>query len=296
MKQLAKLSLLILILLSMMCITGKVYAKPSCNIRLEVEKQENTIVAYVKMSDISSENGIITFQGTLKYEGLTLVEMKGENDWQTPLAGRSYNSKDGSIAIVKNGQAKQDEVIFSMTFTVNEGNNQKPRIELTNIIVADGGSDGVGDIKPVSKEITINDDSTGGDSGSGDDTEIPGGSENDGTGSGNNSGDSNGSGNNSGSGNGNDNNGGNVSGSGNGSGNNSGDSNGSSNNSGNNNSGDKNNSNGSNKVNDNDNGKDNVNTNVTLPQTGQGNEDIILLSCALVAVVGSIIFYIKWIS
>ncbi len=254
MRKLMKISLLLLILISIMFITGKVYAKPSCNVTLELEtesatfKEGDTVVVNIKMSNINSDEGIVTFQGILEYDdnSLTLAGMEGKNNWRTPIAGNTYNPEDGSIAIVKDGVAKQgEEIVFSITFKVNKGSKQNPCIKLTNIMVADGSDDGLGDINLAFKELTIKEENAGG-SGSG-----TGGSDNAG-----------GSGSTGGAG---------------GSGGNSGTSG--------------NNSNGSNNVNDKDKGKDDTTINGKLPKTGQGS--IMLLSCGGIAVVCSIIFYKK---
>lgn len=79
MKKIISFSLIVILIL--ICITGKVYAKPSCNISItankaEVEKKD-TVTFDVNLSNIQSENGIIAIQAILEYDSsmLTLGDM-----------------------------------------------------------------------------------------------------------------------------------------------------------------------------------------------------------------------------
>lgn len=159
MKKVVKLS--IIVLLMMLVFTAKVYAKPNCNISMQATQEEveqgKEITIEVKLSNIQSERGIIAIEGTLEYEKdcLTLSNMEGQNAWDTPVKGLSYNETNGKFVIDKKGLAKNDEGILKITFLVNTTDQKDTTISINNMIVADGTAPTK--IGNISKNITIKD-------------------------------------------------------------------------------------------------------------------------------------------
>lgn len=159
MKKIVKLSLIILLML--ICLTGSAYAAPSCNISLETAKTEfaknEEFTVNVKLSNIQSERGILALQGILEYDksSLTLVEMKGQNQWSDPVKDKSYNEETGKFVIDKNGLAKGDEIILKFTFKANEKSEKNVRIALKDIRVSDATTPAK--IELAYKDITIKD-------------------------------------------------------------------------------------------------------------------------------------------
>lgn len=136
------LTLGIAVLMLCMFMAGNIYAM-SCKVNLqttatEVAKgEEFTIDLYV--SDIQSERGVIALTATLDYDktGLTLVKMEGLNGWETPAEGSAYNPQIGKIAITRSGLGKDNEVIFRMTFKVNENATSNPTVSIKDISITD---------------------------------------------------------------------------------------------------------------------------------------------------------------
>lgn len=161
MKRIIKLSLVLLITI---CMMGSVYAALSCNISLqasktEVSKNEEFIVD-VNIANIQSERGVISLGATLEYdkESLTLVRMEGQNGWETPVNGVSYNEANGKIAITRNGLGKNNETVFKIIFKVKEGSKQNLLITLKDITTADGISPAK--ISATSRNITVKEGTT----------------------------------------------------------------------------------------------------------------------------------------
>lgn len=144
MKKIVKLSLIFISLISIMFIVGNVYAALSCNISLETVKTEfskdEEFIIDVKLSNIKSDMGIISLGATLEYDknSLTLLEMQGKNDWDTPIEKISYNPENGKLVLAKGGLAKNDETVFTMKFKVKETSKTETNVTLKNITVADG--------------------------------------------------------------------------------------------------------------------------------------------------------------
>ena len=125
-----------------MFMVGNIYAM-NCKVNLQTVKtefakgEEFSVDLYV--SDIESERGVIALTATLDYDktGLTLVKMEGLNGWEAPAEGATYNSQNGKIAITRSGLGKDNEVIFRMTFKVNENATINPTVSLKNISITD---------------------------------------------------------------------------------------------------------------------------------------------------------------
>lgn len=94
----------------------------------------------IKMANIQSERGVISFGGTLKYDkdSLRLVKMEGQNGWETPSNGSTFNEENGKIGITRNGVGKNNETIFKMTFQVKEESKQNLVVSLSDIVISDG--------------------------------------------------------------------------------------------------------------------------------------------------------------
>lgn len=141
MKKIVKLSLIMI--LTIMCFAGAVYAASSCNISLVTAKTEYSkneeINVDVKISNIQSERGFIALEAVLEYDktSLTLVKMQGQNEWSSPIKDLSYNEATGKLVIDKNGLAKSDEVILKLTFKVNENSKDTTTITLKDIKASD---------------------------------------------------------------------------------------------------------------------------------------------------------------
>lgn len=162
MKRVIKLSLIIV--LTIICLTGSAYAAPSCNISIQTSKTEfnknEQFTVDVKLSSIQSERGIIAIEATLDYDkdSLTLVEMKGQNEWSNPVKDLSYNEATGKFVIDKNGLAKSDETILKLTFKVKETSKKDLRISLKDIKVSDATVPG--QVAIAYKDITIKEGTT----------------------------------------------------------------------------------------------------------------------------------------
>lgn len=142
MKKLVSLVILCFMIMSMMGVVKA--ATFTCNVTMQMEKTEFKIgdefTVDINISNIQSQKGVISFGATLEYdkESLTLVKMEGQNGWETPAAGVSYNENNGKMAITRSGLGKNDETIFKITFKVKEGAKKNLLVALKNISVADG--------------------------------------------------------------------------------------------------------------------------------------------------------------
>ncbi len=96
---------------------------------------------------------------TLEYDkdSLEIVEMEGQNGWDSPIEGVSYNAQNGLMVLTKGGLAKNDENITKITFKVKENSKSNVTIELKDISASDSTL-----IKAdnFAKNITIGDEST----------------------------------------------------------------------------------------------------------------------------------------
>lgn len=152
---------LVLLFIMMMSIMGTVNAAFTCNVSMEMEKTEfkkgDEFTVDINISNIQSERGVISLGATLEYDkdSLTLVSMKGQNGWEDPSVGSTYNEANGKIAITRNGLGKNNETIFKITFKVKEGAKKNLLVTLKNISLADGTSPL--SVKQVYKNITIQD-------------------------------------------------------------------------------------------------------------------------------------------
>ncbi len=148
-----------LILMLIICMIGNVYAAFSCHVNMQASKTQvtknNEFTINVNVSNIQSERGVISFGGTLEYDkdSLTLIKMEGQNGWETPSSGLTYNETKGKIAITRNRVGKNNETIFKMTFKVKEAKEQNLTVNLKDIIISDGSEPFK--INNVSQNITV---------------------------------------------------------------------------------------------------------------------------------------------
>lgn len=159
MKKIIKSLIVLTIIMTMIIsLTANSYAVERCNAELrtaktEVEKGEIFTVD-VYLSNIQSAKGIIALSGIIEYDekDVTLVEMVGKNEWDTPTAETSYNPANGKIAITRKAAVKVDEIVFTMKFQAKE-QIKTTSIAVKELIVADGDTAyRIGDIK---KDINI---------------------------------------------------------------------------------------------------------------------------------------------
>lgn len=163
MKKIVKL--VSLVLLVTICMASSVYAALSSKVTVEAEKKElsknEEFVVYVKIADIQSERGVISLGATLEYDkdSLELVKMEGQNNWETPQAGFSYNESNGKIVITRNGFAKENENVLKLTFKMKESAKENVTITVKDITVADGKEPA--QVDATTTTVTLKKDNTG---------------------------------------------------------------------------------------------------------------------------------------
>ena len=135
--------LIVLILVSMNGNVNAEEAKSSANISLNASKKEVNLDEQfsinIRLSNIKSKTGIIGFEAALDYDKkqFELIKMEGQNDWETPKEGFSYNSSNGIMVSTKNGFAKESENIIKITFKVKNISKNKGNINLKDITLSD---------------------------------------------------------------------------------------------------------------------------------------------------------------
>lgn len=164
MKRLVSLSLIVLLML--ICLSGTVYAAPECNMAIQSAKSEvskdEEFTLDVNISGIKSERGIIAIQAVLEFDkdSLELKSMTGQNNWSSPVKDVSYNEANGKIVIDKNGLAKNDETVLKLTFKVKDTSKSDVTVSLKDINVSDATDPYK--ISVISKKITVTDKSNNG--------------------------------------------------------------------------------------------------------------------------------------
>lgn len=160
MKRLMRLSLVVVMLMFIIMMLGSnVYATFNCDVDMKIAKTEysknDQFTISVDISNITSQKGVIAFGATLEYDkdSLTLVKMEGQNGWETPINGGSYNEDNGIIAITRGALGKNNETVLKLTFQVKETQKSKTIIKLSEVSLADGTE--LAKVSSISKEITI---------------------------------------------------------------------------------------------------------------------------------------------
>lgn len=134
-----KLASIVLILILTICMANsQVIAAMDCNITLgsleqvEVETGD-TFEVDVKVSDIVSTRGLVTFGATLEYNksNLELVEIVGKGDYLKP----GYNPTSGKL-LIEREPTSNNATMFTMKFKVLNTDNTK--VELNDITASDG--------------------------------------------------------------------------------------------------------------------------------------------------------------
>lgn len=145
-----------LILFGILLFTTNVYAA-SCSMKMQTSKNEfkkdDEIVVDIAIDKIEAEPGIIALGATLEYnkDSLTLVEMKGQNNWSNP----SYNETNGQFAMDAGTLVKNSETVLKIIFKVKDPNIQTSTITLKDIIVSGGIQTGDIPVATMTKTITI---------------------------------------------------------------------------------------------------------------------------------------------
>lgn len=135
-----KLVSLILMLLTVVCVMGSVYAAPNCNVSITTGKTEyrknDEIVAEVNISNIQSEKGIIAFGATLEYDkdSLTISKIEGQNGWSNP----SINDANGKFVMDRSSRVKNNETLLKITFKVKETSKKNLAITIKDVSIGDG--------------------------------------------------------------------------------------------------------------------------------------------------------------
>lgn len=154
-------SLSLIVLLMLICLSGTVYAAPECNMAIQSAKSEfskgEEFTLDVNISGIKSERGVIAVQAVLEFDkdSLELKSMEGQNNWSSPVKDVSYNEANGKIVIDKNGLAKNDETILKLTFKVKDTSKNEVIVSLKDINVSDATDPYK--ITSISKKITVTD-------------------------------------------------------------------------------------------------------------------------------------------
>lgn len=132
----------IIIILIVGMLTNKTYAVLNCNVNLSTTKDKVTyneqFSVYVTMSNLQTTKGIIAIGATLSYDtnSLTLVEIKGENNWSNP----RYSSSSGKLTSLNNKLTTSNGTVFKITFEVNEKGKatNDTWIKISNFEISDG--------------------------------------------------------------------------------------------------------------------------------------------------------------
>ena len=152
MKKILKLSVIVLFV---MCMFGKVYASNECKLSIVTTKNEYSkdeqIIVEVKMSNINTRAGVMAIGGVVEYDktSLKLEKIEGQNGWSPYI-----NEQTGRFVAERNAPNKKDEIIFKLTFSINEGSKKNLSITIKEIQVGDGTTLYT-EIDDAKKEISI---------------------------------------------------------------------------------------------------------------------------------------------
>ena len=123
------------ILILTVCIMGNVYGAFSCQINMEAPKTQvsknDEFTVDVKITNIQSEKGVISFGGTLEYDkdSLTVISTEGQNGWKM-----TYNDAEGIMLIEHDNLIKDNGPLFKVTFKIKENSKPNVTIKLKDII------------------------------------------------------------------------------------------------------------------------------------------------------------------
>lgn len=143
MNKVKKISIVFMIIMLIICMfTSKTYATLNCNVNLSASKNKVTykeqFSVCVAISNLQTTRGIIAIGAVVSYDtdSLTLVSIKGKNNWSDPL----HNPSNGKIMSFKNELSTKNENVFELTFKVNEKGKAKNSawIKISDFEISDG--------------------------------------------------------------------------------------------------------------------------------------------------------------
>jgi hypothetical protein len=143
MNNLKKINIVLIMIILIVCMfTDKTYAVINCNVSLNTSKDKVTykeqFSVYVTISNLQTTKGIIAIGAMLNYDrdSLTLVDIKGENNWSDPF----YEDSNGKLTSVKNKLSTNNENVFKIIFEVNENAKTESSawIKINNFEISDG--------------------------------------------------------------------------------------------------------------------------------------------------------------
>ncbi len=143
MNNLKKINIVFIMIILIVCMfTNKAFATLNGNVNLTKSKDNVTygeqFSIYVSISDLQTTKGIIAIGAILSYDtdSLTLVDIKGENNWSDPF----YKESNGKLTSVKNKLSTSNESVFKIIFEVNEKGKAESSawIKINNFEISDG--------------------------------------------------------------------------------------------------------------------------------------------------------------
>ena len=151
MKKILKISLMIILLL---CVSiNSSYATIDFNLNLSASKstelkKNDEITVYVKISNVKSNIGLVTFGATLEYpkQNLELTSIQGNGKYPKP----SYSEKTKKL-LIEREPSKDEGTMFTLRFKVKNEDSKNMTVSLNNITASDGS----GLFKMNSKNITL---------------------------------------------------------------------------------------------------------------------------------------------
>lgn len=151
MKKILKISLMIILLL---CVSINCsYATIDFSLNLSASKstelkKNDEITVAVKISNVKSSLGLVTFGATLEYPetNLELVDIQGNGKYPKP----SYSAKTKKL-LIEREPSKDEGTMFTLKFKVKNEDNKNMIVALNNITASDGS----GLFKMNSKSVTL---------------------------------------------------------------------------------------------------------------------------------------------
>lgn len=151
MKNLLKISLMIIMLL---CISINMsYAAIEFDLSLNASKstdlrKDDIVTVSVKISNVKSDIGLVTFGATLDYpeKSLQLVDIQGNGNYPKP----GYNASTKKL-LIERTPSKDEGTMFTIKFKVKNADSKNLTVTLNNIT----SSDGSGLAKMNSKSISL---------------------------------------------------------------------------------------------------------------------------------------------
>lgn len=151
MKKILKVSLMFIILL---CISFNIsYATIDFNLGLSTSKstdlkKDDIVTVSVKISNVKSDIGLVTFGATLDYpeKSLQLVDIQGNGNYPKP----GYNTSTKKL-LIERTPSKDKGTMFTIKFKVKNEDTKNLTVTLNNITASDGS----GLFKMNSKSVSL---------------------------------------------------------------------------------------------------------------------------------------------